>query len=178
MGSHNSQTRFSVFPSHTGQGLVPDFSTQHYLPLLQSSVGFQWVCGGFLPFSVDSWGPVFIISGSVFCLHVCSCTTCTIGDRGHQKSASGPLELELQTVVNCPVGAGNRTGSSGRSSRALNLQAVTSPSTSILYLGWSPREVLETIDHLAEVFSRTHQPAPPFFGYVTRRTGQLSMASP
>jgi hypothetical protein len=68
-----------------------------------------------------------MISGSVFCLRVCPCTTGMLGAGGCQKRTSDPLEPELQilAVVSLPVGAGNQTGSSGRSSRALDLRAIS-----------------------------------------------------
>jgi hypothetical protein len=43
----------------------------------------------------------------VFHLHVCMCTTCLSGTRGGQKRVLAPLEMELQTVVSCHVGAEN-----------------------------------------------------------------------
>lgn len=72
MGSHNDQTRFSVFPSHTGQGLVPDFSTQLHLLLLQIVVGFQWVWGGLLRLSPDSWEPqsLLLVDQCFACMYV------------------------------------------------------------------------------------------------------------
>ena len=39
---------------------------------------------------------------------------------GGQKRASDPLELELQTAVNCCVGAGNQTQVSARVANALS----------------------------------------------------------
>lgn len=45
----------------------------------------------------------------VFCLHVCMCTTRTLGAWGGQKKELGPPELELQMVVTHCVGARNKT---------------------------------------------------------------------
>jgi hypothetical protein len=40
------------------------------------------------------------------------CIMCMPGSHGGQKRALDPLGLELQTVMNCHVGAGNFPGSS------------------------------------------------------------------
>lgn len=42
----------------------------------------------------------------MFCLHVCLYTACVSGVHESQK-VSDPLGLDLQTAVNCHVGAGN-----------------------------------------------------------------------
>lgn len=49
----------------------------------------------------------YFLCTSVLPAHVYMCTTSMTGVRGGQKSVSSPLELELQTVVCCLVGAGN-----------------------------------------------------------------------
>lgn len=41
------------------------------------------------------------------CLHVYMCTTFVPGVHGVQKRATHTLELELQIVTSCHVGAGN-----------------------------------------------------------------------
>lgn len=41
------------------------------------------------------------------CLHVCMCTVFVPGAQGGQKKALDLLELELQTVVFCRIGARN-----------------------------------------------------------------------
>lgn len=49
-----------------------------------------------------------IVCGWVFCLlYVCEPHPCSA--KGGQKKATEPLEVEFQTVVSCPVGAGNQT---------------------------------------------------------------------
>jgi hypothetical protein len=45
----------------------------------------------------------------VFCLQVCLGTTCMRGARRGYMWGSDPLRLELWTVSNCQIGAGNRT---------------------------------------------------------------------
>lgn len=40
-------------------------------------------------------------------LHVRLCTMCVPGDQGDQKTVSDTMELKLQTIVKCNVGAGN-----------------------------------------------------------------------
>lgn len=45
------------------------------------------------------------------CLHVCMCTTCVPGARGHK--VLDPMELELQTTVSYYVGLGNKTWALG-----------------------------------------------------------------
>lgn len=40
----------------------------------------------------------------VFCLHISLSSTCVLGVHRGWKRVSGPLDLYLQTVVNCPVG--------------------------------------------------------------------------
>lgn len=55
------------------------------------------------------------------------CAMCRPDALGGEKRVLAPLELELQTVVSCHVGAGNKTwewGSSGRIASALNHQAI------------------------------------------------------
>lgn len=44
-----------------------------------------------------------------FCLHAFMCTMCTPSIHGRQKRSPNPLELVLQTIVSCYVGAGNWT---------------------------------------------------------------------
>jgi hypothetical protein len=39
-------------------------------------------------------------------MHVYVCSTCMHGTQGGEKKALDPLELELQTVVRCHMGAG------------------------------------------------------------------------
>lgn len=45
----------------------------------------------------------------VFCLHVCVCTMGMSDAHGGEQRALALLELDLQMVVSCHVGAGNRT---------------------------------------------------------------------
>lgn len=45
----------------------------------------------------------------MFCLNVCLCTMCIPGAFDHRKRVSDPLEMKLQSVVNCLVGAGKQT---------------------------------------------------------------------
>ena len=44
----------------------------------------------------------------VLCLHACLCTLC-VQCLWELEKDTGSLELELQMVVNCPAGTGNRT---------------------------------------------------------------------
>lgn len=44
---------------------------------------------------------------SVYSFYLYVCITSVPGSHGGQKRTSGPLELEVQTVVNCHGGAGN-----------------------------------------------------------------------
>ena len=48
---------------------------------------------------------------------MCLCVPHVCSELGGQKRASSPLELELLTVVICPVGAANEPGFSGRATR-------------------------------------------------------------
>lgn len=43
----------------------------------------------------------------MFCLYVCLCTTCMPVACESQKRVSDPLELELQVIMSCHVGAEN-----------------------------------------------------------------------
>ena len=43
------------------------------------------------------------------CLHTCMCTVCVPGSQRDEMTVLDPLELELQTVACCHVGAMNRT---------------------------------------------------------------------
>lgn len=43
----------------------------------------------------------------LFCLHVCLCTRIILGTTGGQKKVLDLLELEIQRVGSCHVGAGN-----------------------------------------------------------------------
>lgn len=60
---------------------------------------------------------VFFLCMWVFFLHVSLCTTRMPGDDGSQKRVVDPLDLEIQTVTSCHVGA----SSSGRAASALYL---------------------------------------------------------
>lgn len=51
---------------------------------------------------------IFFFCVCVFCLRVCSCTTCVLVPRG-QTTSWDTLELQLQAVVSQHVRAGNRT---------------------------------------------------------------------
>lgn len=44
---------------------------------------------------------------SILLLYVCAPTTCVPGAQGSQKNLSDSLDLELQMVVSCHVGAEN-----------------------------------------------------------------------
>ena len=57
----------------------------------------------------------FILCIRVFCLHEFLCTTCVDGTHGG--GTSGPLELELQMVLSCPVVADNQTQDFWKSSQ-------------------------------------------------------------
>ena len=47
------------------------------------------------------------------------------GACGCYKRVSDPPEPEIETVVSCHVGAGNKSGSSGRANSALNHGAIS-----------------------------------------------------
>ena len=49
---------------------------------------------------------LIILFVRAFCQHVCLLSTCMPGAHESQKRVLGPLELELQEVVGCSVGAG------------------------------------------------------------------------
>lgn len=52
---------------------------------------------------------IFYFISSVFCLHVCKCTTCMPGVwKPKKKKVLEPTKLELQTAVSFHVGAGSR----------------------------------------------------------------------
>lgn len=57
-------------------------------------------------------------------LPVYVCNVCVHGTRGGQKRALDPLELELQMVIICHVGAGNQTRSSCPAANAPNCWAI------------------------------------------------------
>lgn len=50
----------------------------------------------------------FFLRVWVFCLLIHMCTTCMPSAQGSQKMVSGPVELQLQTVVSLHVGGENR----------------------------------------------------------------------
>lgn len=50
---------------------------------------------------------IFLKSFMNIFLHVRLCTMCVPGDQGDQKTVSDTMELKLQTIVKCNVGAGN-----------------------------------------------------------------------
>lgn len=63
-------------------------------------------------------------------MHTCFAyvyTTYLTGVQGRHKGESNPLELELQTVVNCHADAGNRTQVFRKNSGALPLTHLSSP---------------------------------------------------
>ena len=45
----------------------------------------------------------------MFCLYACLCTLCVPDACGGQKKVSDLLDLELQMIVSCHVGAGSRS---------------------------------------------------------------------
>lgn len=57
------------------------------------------------------------------CLHVCMCTVCMQCPWRPEKGV-GSLDLELETIVSCHVGAGNRTVSFGKAAGAFNHSAI------------------------------------------------------
>lgn len=57
--------------------------------------------------------------------YVYMCTGCKPGDHGNQKKASDPLELELDVVVSCCVGAGNQVQVFRKSNSALHHWAIS-----------------------------------------------------
>uniref|UniRef100_A0A8C8ULU8 Uncharacterized protein n=1 Tax=Peromyscus maniculatus bairdii TaxID=230844 RepID=A0A8C8ULU8_PERMB len=52
---------------------------------------------------------VKVSQGCVFCLHVCLGIVCIPGSHRSQKRRSDLLEMELQIIVRCHVGARNQT---------------------------------------------------------------------
>ena len=64
---------------------------------------------------------MIILPACIYMYQVCAC--CPQG----QKRASNPLELGLQIVVNCHVGAGNRTLVLHKSNNALNDEPTLPP---------------------------------------------------
>lgn len=58
------------------------------------------------------------------CVSLCVCATDTCSSQGAQKTASDPLKLELQVLLNLCVGAGNQTRSSPGVARAFSHWAI------------------------------------------------------
>lgn len=48
----------------------------------------------------------FVLHIQVFCVRICTCSTCMPGDHKGQKRASDLPEHKLQTMKSCYVGAG------------------------------------------------------------------------
>lgn len=62
----------------------------------------------YIPFLEYFHDIFFILCLSVFCLHACVCTMCTwCSQRPEERVELDLLELELEAVVRCRVGAGN-----------------------------------------------------------------------
>lgn len=61
--------------------------------------------GGEVVGCLNSWELFFFFNVYMFCLQICLCTPHMADAHGGQKVPE-PLELELQTAVNCQVGAG------------------------------------------------------------------------
>lgn len=62
---------------------------------------------------------LFILCAWVVCMHVCLCTS-SVQYLWELDKDIGYLELELQMVVNCPAGTGNRTMVLCRANSALH----------------------------------------------------------
>lgn len=62
----------------------------------------------------------------IYLFFMCMGVPCTCCTHGSWKRGSGPLDLELQTVESCNVGAGNQTWMSKSSQCSYLLQVITS----------------------------------------------------
>lgn len=69
----------------------------------------------------------FIFILWLFCLFVCLLTTCMPGDWGDEKKSLYPLELDLQMVVTCQMGAGTWTQVLWEAASALNTEPSLQP---------------------------------------------------
>lgn len=78
----------------------------------------------------------------VFCLCVCTYTTCIPGTWRSQKSASYPLKIELQVFVSHHVGVGNHFGSSAWRESSHLVNYLSSPKQWPFLQMWCQSQIL------------------------------------